>query len=237
VRRAHELLVGQLCEPALYEVQPGRAGRCEAQVNPWMREESPLHDLGLVSRVVIENQVDVQLGRHSGVDLPGEASQQDLDQALPVLDVGVADVGEDAPLGCLLTNSGSRAMDQDDDRQAVSRTIFSIRPSAWSELSPRPTSATCGRSRAVTAPTSLTSISRAITSCPSAATIGARRARRSLRSFGDQDAQMLGLAVAHEWLQPSHSNFGTATFEAGADALACGCMVDLFASLQASAGR
>jgi hypothetical protein len=67
--------------------------------------------------------------------------------------------------------------------QAASCTIFSISWSACRELSPSPTRATSGRSLAVTAPTSATSIPRAMTSCPSAATIGATRASRSLRSL------------------------------------------------------
>ena len=50
------------------------------------------------------------------------------------------------------------------------------------ELSPRPTRATSGRSRAVTAPTSSTSISRDHF-VPERGDIGATRAKRSLRSF------------------------------------------------------
>jgi hypothetical protein len=65
-----------------------------------------------------------------------------------------------------LTKAGSGAWSRTITGQAASCTIFSIGPSAWSELSPSPTSATSGRSRAVTAPMSATSISRAITSCP-----------------------------------------------------------------------
>src|SRR3954452_17618767 len=67
--------------------------------------------------------------------------------------------------------------------QEASCTIFSISASACSELSPRPTSAPSGRSRAVTGPTSSTSISLAITSCPRAATMGATRASRSRLSL------------------------------------------------------
>src|SRR3954470_1664439 len=67
--------------------------------------------------------------------------------------------------------------------QAASRTILSISSSACSELSPSPTRATSGRSRAVTSPTWSASISRAITSCPRSITIAATGARRSLRSL------------------------------------------------------
>ena len=48
------------------------------------------------------------------------------------------------------TNAGSGAWIRTMTGQAASWTILSIRPSAWSELSPSPTSATSGRSRAVT---------------------------------------------------------------------------------------
>ena len=81
------------------------------------------------------------------------------------------------------TNAGSGVCSNTITGQAASRTILSIRSSACSELAPRPTSATSGRSRAVTAPTSSTSISRAMTSCPRAVTIGATSARRSFRSL------------------------------------------------------
>jgi hypothetical protein len=38
----------------------------------------------------------------------GEAAQHDVDRALPVVDVGIADVGEDAPLDASWTNAGAR---------------------------------------------------------------------------------------------------------------------------------
>jgi hypothetical protein len=46
----------------------------------------------------------------------GEASQDDVDRALSVLSVGVADVGEDAALGGLLDEVGIGRVDQDDHR-------------------------------------------------------------------------------------------------------------------------
>src|SRR5204863_440804 len=86
-------------------------------------------------------------------------------------------------LDASLMNSGSRACRRTMTGHAASRTILSISSSACCELSPRPTSATSGRSRAVTAPTSSTSISRAMTSCPRAITADATKASRSLRSL------------------------------------------------------
>ena len=46
----------------------------------------------------------------------GEASQHDVDRALPVLDVGVGDVGEDAAFGCLRDEFRVSCMDKDDYR-------------------------------------------------------------------------------------------------------------------------
>src|ERR1700733_2599731 len=67
--------------------------------------------------------------------------------------------------------------------QEASWTISPISSSAWSEETPSPTSATSGCSRAVTAPISLTSISRAITSWPRPATTWASSSSRSRRSL------------------------------------------------------
>jgi hypothetical protein len=72
-----------------------------------------------------------------------------------------------------LMKSGSRAWRRAITGQAASCTIRSMSSSAWPELCPSPTRATSGRSLSVTAATSSTSISRAMTSCPSAITIGA----------------------------------------------------------------
>jgi hypothetical protein len=53
-------------------------------------------------------------------------------------------------LDASLTNAGSGAWSSTITRHAAARTILSINPSACSELSPNPTSATSGRSRTVT---------------------------------------------------------------------------------------
>jgi hypothetical protein len=113
----------------------------------------------------------------------GEAAEDDVNRALPLERVGIGDVGDMPRFDASLTKAGSGSWIRTITGQAASWTIFSIKPSAWSELAPKPTSATSGRSLAVTAPTSSTSISRAITSWPSPATIGATRASRSRRSF------------------------------------------------------
>jgi hypothetical protein len=46
----------------------------------------------------------------------GEAAQNDVDRALPVLGVGIGDVGEYAAFGCLLDEVGVGRMDEGDDR-------------------------------------------------------------------------------------------------------------------------
>jgi len=46
----------------------------------------------------------------------GEAAQHDVDRALPVVDVGVGDVGKDAPLGRLLDEGRIGRVEQDDHR-------------------------------------------------------------------------------------------------------------------------
>ena len=45
-----------------------------------------------------------------------EAAQHDVDRALPVLGVGIGDVGEDATLGCLLDEVRIGRVDEGDDR-------------------------------------------------------------------------------------------------------------------------
>jgi hypothetical protein len=45
-----------------------------------------------------------------------ESPQDDVDRALPVVDVFVADVGEDAAFGCLADEAGVASVEQDDDR-------------------------------------------------------------------------------------------------------------------------
>jgi hypothetical protein len=65
---ATQLLRRQLGEEALDEVQPAGAGRCEVKVKARMRSKPALHGLGLVGGVVVEDQVDVELGRDLLVD-------------------------------------------------------------------------------------------------------------------------------------------------------------------------
>ena len=94
----------------------------------------------------------------------GEALERDLDRTLQLLGVAVDDVGEDPAFRRFADIRGILAESRAITGQEASRTISVIRSSECSECSPSPTSATSGRSLRVTAPTSATWISRAITS-------------------------------------------------------------------------
>jgi hypothetical protein len=98
------------------------------------------------------------------------------------------------------TNAGSGAWMRTITGQAASCTIFSIRVRACWELSPSPTSATSGRSRAVTGPTSST-LDLARDHFVSEAGHDRCDEGKPILSFVcDQHAQMLCLAVAHRAL-------------------------------------
>jgi hypothetical protein len=58
----------QVSEEALYEVQPRATGRDEVEVEAWMALEPSPHLGVLVGRVVVEDQVKVDIGRGLGVD-------------------------------------------------------------------------------------------------------------------------------------------------------------------------
>ena len=103
----------------------------------------------------------------------GEALERDVDRGQELGSVGVDDVGEHAALGRLATPCGSSAVSSAMTGQLDSETIRSIRSRACSDERPSPTSATSGCSRAVTAATSATSVSRATTTCPRPVTTSA----------------------------------------------------------------
>ena len=113
----------------------------------------------------------------------GVAPERDVDRALHLARLAVDDVGEDPRFAARLTRTGSSASSSAITGHEASRTISEISSSACSLLTPRPTNARSGCSRSVAAATSVTSSSRAITSCPSSATTLAIRSSRSRRSF------------------------------------------------------
>ena len=63
-----DLLVGKQREPAFDLVQPGRAGRGEVQVIARVTGQPSADRRGLVGGIVVEHQVDVEIGGHRRFD-------------------------------------------------------------------------------------------------------------------------------------------------------------------------
>ncbi len=60
---AADLLVSQLGKPALDQVQPGATGWREVKMEAWMTNQPALDGWSLVSGVVVEDEVDIELRR------------------------------------------------------------------------------------------------------------------------------------------------------------------------------
>ena len=72
---AADPLVGDLAEPAFDQVQPRAARRDEVEVEPLVTLQLGL-DLGvLMGRIVVDDKVEVQIGRRLGVDLLEELDE------------------------------------------------------------------------------------------------------------------------------------------------------------------
>ena len=71
---ALDLLVGEQREPAFDLIKPGGAGRCEVQVTARVAGEPGLDRRRLVSGVIVEHQMDVEIGRHRLLDLRQEVA-------------------------------------------------------------------------------------------------------------------------------------------------------------------
>jgi hypothetical protein len=69
---AADPLGGQIPEPPLDLVDPGRSGGREVQAEPGVAGEPGLDDGGLVGGQVVADQVDAQAGGHGLVDLDQE---------------------------------------------------------------------------------------------------------------------------------------------------------------------
>src|SRR6266446_9892255 len=78
---ATDALVGQFTKPAFDEVEPGRRGRGEVQVEARMLGQPGLDLRMLVRPVVVEDHVDVQLWGDTLIDLAQELAK--LDIAMP----------------------------------------------------------------------------------------------------------------------------------------------------------
>ena len=65
---ASELFFGDCCKPSLNQVEPtGRGGR-EVQVKAWPSGQPVADPGGLMGPVVVQDQVNIQLGRYVGFD-------------------------------------------------------------------------------------------------------------------------------------------------------------------------
>jgi hypothetical protein len=72
---APNALAGDLGKEALDQIEPGRRGRDEVQLEARVLGEPGLHRLGLVSGVVVDDQVQVQMLARGGVDGLQEADE------------------------------------------------------------------------------------------------------------------------------------------------------------------
>ena len=71
------LLVGEQCEPAFDLIEPGGAGRGEMEVIARAAGEPRFDGRGLVGGVIIEHEMDVEIGRHGLLDLAEELAEFD----------------------------------------------------------------------------------------------------------------------------------------------------------------
>ena len=134
----------------------------------------------------------------------GEAAQHDVDRALPVLDVGVADVGEDAALGRLLDELGVARVEQDDHRAGGFAHDLVDQVERVLRALPEPDERDVGSlSGGHGADVRDVDLARDHLVAEGDHDRGDQR-EAILALVGDQDAQMLGLAVAHRRLERRH---------------------------------
>lgn len=74
---ASQLLRGQFGEPALHEIELGRVGRDEVDVEPRPLGEPSPDKRRLVGRVVVHDDVHVEVGGHALVDAVEELAELD----------------------------------------------------------------------------------------------------------------------------------------------------------------
>ena len=68
MRAALDLFFGERGEPALDEIQPRRARRGEMHMKPRVAHKPAAHARRLVSGVVVQNQMNVEVGRDLRLD-------------------------------------------------------------------------------------------------------------------------------------------------------------------------
>ena len=74
---ALDLLVGEESKPAFYLIEPGGAGRGEVEVIARVAGEPRFPGRGLVGGVIVEHQMDVEIGRHGLLDRGQELAEFD----------------------------------------------------------------------------------------------------------------------------------------------------------------
>ena len=72
---ASDLFLGEVDEPAFDQIEPGSARRGEMDVIPRAFSEPTSDERRFVRRVVIENQMDIQVTRDGGVDRVKEPTE------------------------------------------------------------------------------------------------------------------------------------------------------------------
>src|SRR4051794_18007255 len=70
-----QLLLGQESKPTLDEVEPRGAGRGEMELKTWTFQQPALNGRSLMSTVVVEDQMDVELWRHLRINLIQELTK------------------------------------------------------------------------------------------------------------------------------------------------------------------
>src|SRR3989441_2956061 len=80
-----DLLFGQGGEPALDQVQPRGAGRREVHMEPRMTSQPAMNQGRFVSAIVVQNQVNIQNGRHRRLDAVQELAE--LYRAMPGVEI------------------------------------------------------------------------------------------------------------------------------------------------------
>ena len=80
---ALDLLVGEQREPAFDLVEPGGAGRREVEVVARVAGEPRFDGWRFVGGVIVEHQMDVEIGRHGLLDLRQEVAE--FDRAVPLV--------------------------------------------------------------------------------------------------------------------------------------------------------
>ncbi len=75
VNTSSELLFGQRGEPSLDEIEPGGASRGEVEVIARALGQPAVYKRRLVGPVVVQDDVDIQVGGHRGIDVVEELAE------------------------------------------------------------------------------------------------------------------------------------------------------------------